>query len=137
LMTETVVPACDPAFKRKHKLLRPADLLSVPLLHVSTRADAWKQWFGAKGVPVQDVPGMLVDQFAMAAQAATAGLGVALLPRFLMEPEFSGGQLVPAIARGEVESASRYYMVWPANRATYPPVQAFAAWLRREVTKTS
>jgi LysR family transcriptional regulator, glycine cleavage system transcriptional activator len=136
LMTETVVAACAPAFKRTHKLARPADLLSAPLLHVSTRPGAWTEWFQAKGVAVQEVPGMLVDQFAMAAQAATAGLGIALLPRFLMEPEFSGGQLVPAIARGEVESASRYYMVWPASRATYPPVQAFAAWLRREVAST-
>ncbi len=107
LMSETVVPACSPAFKHAHKLARPADLLAAPLLHVSTRPDAWREWFQAKEIPVQDVQGMLVDQFAMAAQAAIAGLGVALLPRFLMEPEFSGGQLVPAIARGEVESVSR------------------------------
>ena len=135
LMTETVVPACGPAFKRAHKLARPADLLSAPLLHVSTRPDAWKEWFGAKGIAVDDVPGMFVDQFAMAAQAATAGLGVALLPRFLMEPEFRGGQLVPAIARGEVESAARYYLVWPASRANHPPLQAFAAWLLQEIAR--
>jgi DNA-binding transcriptional LysR family regulator len=135
LMSETVVPACSPAFKRAHKLSRPADVLAAPLLHVSTRPGAWRDWFHAKRVEIDDVPGMFVDQFAMAAQAATAGLGVALLPRFLMEPEFSGGQLVPAIPRGEVESASRYYLVWPASRASYPPLQAFAAWLRQEVAK--
>jgi LysR family transcriptional regulator, glycine cleavage system transcriptional activator len=135
LMTETVVPACAPAFKRAHKLARPADLLAAPLLHVSTRPAAWKEWFQAKGISVQDVPGMFVDQFAMAAQAATAGLGVALLPRFLMEPEFNSGQLVPAIARGEVESASRYYLVWPSSRSGSPPLQAFAAWLRQEAMR--
>jgi DNA-binding transcriptional LysR family regulator len=135
LMSETVVPACSPTFKRAHKLSRPADVLAAPLLHVSTRPGAWRDWFHAKRVEIDDVPGMFVDQFAMAAQAATAGLGVALLPRFLMEPEFSGGQLVPAIPRGEVESASRYYLVWPASRASYPPLQAFAAWLRQEVAK--
>jgi LysR family transcriptional regulator, glycine cleavage system transcriptional activator len=135
LMRETVVPACAPQFKRAHKLARPADLLSVPLLHVSTRPNAWKEWLEAKGVSFGDVPGMVVDQFAMAAQAATAGLGVALLPRFLMEPEFAGGQLVPAIARGEVESGSRYYLMWPASRSSYPPLQAFARWLREEVKR--
>ncbi|WP_048440272.1 LysR family transcriptional regulator [Caenimonas sp. SL110] len=135
LMSETVVPACSPAFRRALKLARPADLLGAPLLHLSTRPGGWRDWFHAKGVVTDHVPGMLVDQFAMAAQAATAGLGVALLPRFLMEPEFSGGHLVPAIARGEVESSSRYHLVWPTSRASYPPLVAFAAWLKQEVAK--
>jgi DNA-binding transcriptional LysR family regulator len=135
LMSETVVPACSPAFRRRHKFVRPGDLLSAPLLHVSTRPQAWREWFRAKQVEVGSVPGMVVDQFAMAAQAATADIGVALLPRFLMEPEFRSGQLVQAIRRGEMESASRYYLVWPASRASYPPLQAFAAWLRLQVAQ--
>lgn len=132
LMAETVVPACSPAFKRRHKLARPSDLLGVPLLHVSTRPNAWQEWFKAKAVATQKVPGMFVDQFAMAAQAAIAELGIALLPRFLMEPEFTSRALVEAIPQGAVESASRYYLVWPSSRSNYPPLRTFSEWLRYE-----
>lgn len=134
LMTETVVPACSPAFKRRHKLAKPADLLRVPLVHVSTRPHAWQEWFEAKDIKAQEVSGMFVDQFAMAAQAAIADLGIALLPRFLMEPEFASRALVEAIPQRGVESSSRYYLVWPSKRSNYPPLRAFSEWLRREAS---
>ena len=132
LMDETVVPSCSAQFKRQHQLETAADLLHAPLVHVSTRPQAWKQWFDAKGVAINEVPGMLVDQFAMAAQVAIAGLGVALLPRFLMEPEFASGALVAAIPKGEVKSVSRYYLVSLSSRANYPPLRTFSAWLKGE-----
>ncbi|MES2999801.1 MAG: LysR family transcriptional regulator [Pseudomonadota bacterium] len=133
LMAESVVPACTPAFRRRHGLANPPDLLKVPLLHLSTRPRAWQEWFEAKGVRAHDVPGMLVDQFAMLAQAAIAELGVALLPTFLAEPEFASRALVQAIPRGHVMSASRYYLVWPTRRANYPPLATFRDWLQKEV----
>jgi DNA-binding transcriptional LysR family regulator len=133
LMPESVVPACSPAFKRRHKLARPSDLLGVPLVHVSSRPQAWHEWFKAKGVATQNLSGMFVDQFAMAAQAAIAELGIALLPRFLMEPEFASHALLEAIPRGTVESTSRYYLAWPSDRSNYPPLLTFSDWLRREV----
>ncbi|MDP3798491.1 MAG: LysR substrate-binding domain-containing protein [Polaromonas sp.] len=129
LMGETVVPACSPAMLKAHKVKKPADLLELPLLHLASRPDAWERWFHAMKVPTGRIPGMLVDQFAMAAQAATAGLGVALLPKFLVEHELAGGDLVVAMDR-PVESTERYYLAWPPNREHYPPLQAFREWIR-------
>jgi LysR family glycine cleavage system transcriptional activator len=131
LMRETVVPACSPALKKQHRFARPSDLLKVPLLHVSSRPDAWKRWFDAMGVELDDPLGMVVDQFALSAQAATAGLGVALLPQFLMQEEFARGDLVEAI-HAPFEGAERYYLAWPASRANYPPLKALRDWLRAE-----
>lgn len=129
LMGETVVPACSPAMLKAHKVKKPADLLELPLLHLVSRPDAWERWFHAMKVPTGRIPGMLVDQFAMAAQAAAAGLGVALLPKFLGEHELASGDLVVAMDR-PVQSIECYYLAWPPNRENYPPLQTFREWIR-------
>lgn len=129
LMNETVIAACSKSFRSNHGLEKPQDLLSVPLLHLVSRPDAWERWFHVMGVEVDDVHGMLVDQFAMAAQAAISGMGVALLPRFLIENELNRGDLVEAVS-GSMESLEKYYLAWPIDRSTYPPLQAFRSWLQ-------
>jgi LysR family glycine cleavage system transcriptional activator len=131
LMKETVVPACSAQLKAKHRLRKPGDLLNAPLVHLVSRPDAWERWLRAAGVDFDNVHGMLVDQFAVAAQAAIAGLGVALLPTFLIETELARGDLVPAIDK-PMENADNYYLAWPVSRETYPPLQAFRQWIRQE-----
>jgi LysR family glycine cleavage system transcriptional activator len=133
LMGESVVPACNPRFARQQRIRKPRDLLKVPLIHVASRPTAWAAWFAAQGVEVGGVPGMVVDQFATAAQTAMAGLGVALLPQFLMTEEFERGDLVAALPDAAVEGTERYYLAWPASRANHPPLVAFRGWLRGEV----
>lgn len=132
LMRETTLPMCSPAFRDGHKLDAPADILDIPLLHLTTRPDAWERWLTVRGVVFESVHGMLFDQFATVAQAAIGGLGVALLPVFLFRDELDRGELVPAID-GEVESAERYYLAFPRERADYPPLAAFRKWMAAEV----
>lgn len=131
LLPETVVPACSRALAAQCAFRRPADLLKAPLLNLVSRPDAWERWFRAQGVENAEVHGMLVDQFALATQAAIAGLGVALLPRFLFESEFERGDLVEALP-APVKSAEAYYLACPQDRSEYPPFVAFRAWLMQE-----
>ncbi|MBM6592586.1 LysR family transcriptional regulator [Microvirga sp. BT291] len=131
LMKERVIPACSPDLARQFGFKTPEDLRAAPLLHLASRPDAWERWFRANGTSDEGVHGMMFDQFATAAQAAMAGLGVALLPIFLMQSELSRGELVPALDR-PLESAERYYLMWPLERALYPPLVAFRDWLVRE-----
>lgn len=135
LMTETVVPACSPSLAAAHQFAQPRDLATAPLLHLMSRPDAWKRWFNAMDVAAETLPGMLVDQFAMAAQAAMSGLGVGLLPTFLIEAELARGDLVRAVD-APVESAERYYLACPPSRVSYPPLVAFRQWLRTEAAST-
>lgn len=132
LMSETVVPACSPALAAQHAFVEPADLLRAPLLHVASRADAWRCWFARYQVAAGDAQAMVLDQFATAAQAAIAGVGVALLPSFLIERELQQGDLVRALPHlPEMESSERYYLAWPNSRAEHPPLQSFREWLQR------
>ncbi|MBW9114292.1 LysR family transcriptional regulator [Rhizobium cauense] len=131
LMSEKTVPACSPEFRRRHAISAAEDLLEVPLLHLTTRPDAWEQWFAGNGVNFRTVHGMLFDQFATAAQAAMAGLGVALLPTFLIQDELKRGDLTAAVDR-EMESTERYYLAYPTERADYAPLEAFRSWIVEE-----
>ena len=132
LMSETVVPACSPALLAQHGFAQPQDLLQAPLLHLASRPDAWQRWLSVHHAPMAEGQGMLFDQFATAAQAAIAGVGVALLPRFLIERELAQGDLVRALPHlPEMESAERYYLAWPTSRGNYPPLQSLREWLQQ------
>ncbi|MBW8282578.1 MAG: LysR family transcriptional regulator [Rhizobium sp.] len=132
LMGETTIPLCSPQFKAAHRLETADDILDVPLLHLTTRPDAWEKWLSANGVAFESVHGMLFDQFGATSQAAIGGLGVALLPAFLFREEVARGDLVPAIDQ-EVDSEGRYYLAFTRERASYLPLVAFRNWILDEI----
>ena len=134
LMGETVVPACSAELRDRLNIRTPADLVRAPLLHLASRPDAWERWFAAMDMTVGHVHGMLIDQFATAAQTAMAGMGVALLPKFLIEAELLRGDLVEAV-NGAAESSGHYYLAWPPKRASYPPLRAFRSWLKTTLAR--
>ena len=133
LREEYVVPACSPELLARFRFKEPADLRQAPLLHMTTRPDAWERWLRLHNVADEHVQGMLFDQFATVAQVARSGLGVALLPTFLIEEELRTGQLVRALPdAGEMKSAEAYFLAWPIERADHPPLVAFRDWLLDE-----
>lgn len=133
LRRETVVPVCSPELRARFRFAEAADLRKAALLHLTSRPDAWEHWLTAFGAPAVGVHGMLFDQFHTLAQAAIAGLGVALLPVFLFESELRSGQLVRALDLPQ-QSAGAYYLVWPTDRANHPPLVAFRDWIVAQST---
>jgi DNA-binding transcriptional LysR family regulator len=131
LMGETVVPVASPAFLAREGVRGPADLARLPLLHLASRPGGWEQWFRAAGLVPPPGPGLTFEQFAMVAQAAGAGIGVALLPEFLVGAELEAGQLAVAVDV-RVETEGGYHLATPPARAELPKVRAFADWLVAE-----
>ncbi|MCV3767948.1 LysR family transcriptional regulator [Rhizobium sp. TRM95796] len=131
LRGETVLPVCSPDLKSRYDFSDAAAVREAPLLHLTTRPDAWERWLRHHGAADDSVRGMLFDQFSTIAEAAMAGMGVALLPEFLIETELASGRLVKAIDL-PMASEGAYYLVWPSERASYPPLQAFREWLLAE-----
>ena len=135
LMVEDVVPMGSPEFAAHHGVDgNPSRLRHLPLLHITSRPDAWEKWFAANGVATEGVTGMLFDQFATIAQAAMSGLGVALLPRFLVTKEIERGELIPIIDR-PMRSREEYHLIWPKERDRFPPLVAFRQWLTGVIRK--
>ncbi|WP_439406539.1 LysR substrate-binding domain-containing protein [Bradyrhizobium sp. DASA03076] len=131
LRSEQVVPACSPELKNQYRFCGASDLRKAPLLSIATRPNAWDRWFSAHDVPGGSGQTMYFDQFATVAQAAMVGVGVALLPTFLIQEELASGNLVLALDL-PMQSAERYYLVWPPERSTHPPLVAFREWLLAE-----
>ena len=136
LLAEQVLPVCSPAFLDQHPVAAPAELAALPLLHATTRPEAWDEWFAAQGAPRTPGAGMFFEHFATVREAALAGLGVALLPLPLMDAELTAGALVPVLDR-PYDSGKAYYLVHPPDRTRHPPLAAFRRWLLGEVAGAS
>jgi len=136
LFAETTFPACSQGLKAQYGFSTPQDLLQAPLLHLASRPQAWAQWFAAQGVAGPLAGGTSIDQFATVTQAASAGLGVALLPEFLFRAELERGELVSAL---DVRSRSQgsYYLACAASKAWYPPLTAFRQWLQGQAAASA
>jgi LysR family transcriptional regulator, glycine cleavage system transcriptional activator len=132
LMDEDTIPVCSPKFKTANRIKKPADLAGAILLHQSTRTGAWAEWFEVMGAEnSHPLRGPRFEQFAMIAQAAVCGLGVALLPSILIEEELASGRLV-ALFSHPVRSASSYYLVVPEAKVSSPLTVQFTHWMIRE-----
>ena len=103
-------------------------LTQVPRLQLASRPDAWGRWFAAHGMVATGSPAMVLDQFATMAQAAQSGLGVALMPDYLVANDLSEGKLITMPGVQKV-SVGAYYLVWPRLGRDYPALGALRDWL--------
>lgn len=130
LMGEVVVPVAAPSLlERRPQPRSPGDVCRHTLLQHVTRPQAWQEWLQA--CDVNDVDGLVgprFEQIHMVIQAAVAGLGVAVLPRFLIQEELTSGRLAVLIDR-PVRSRHAYYLVHPERKSDDRRVMAFRDWL--------
>jgi len=129
LVREEMVPVCAPALLPGGRTLQPEQLADLPLLQQSTRPQAWQQWFEAAGVVAPSgLSGPRYELFSMAVAAAACGLGLALVPRLLVQTELASNEL--ALACSAVRHGHRaYYLVTPERNEGNPALDHFSAWL--------
>jgi LysR family glycine cleavage system transcriptional activator len=77
---------------------------------------------------LRGLPVLTFESYAMLFQAASAELGVGLAPRVFIQAELTSGTLVPVSAM-PMRSKNVGYMVFAAEKAAYPPLDAFRRWL--------
>ena len=137
LVHEDLVPVCAPAMLRKGRTFTPAELAQLPLLQQSTRPEAWRQWFDAMGVAAPfALSGARYELFSMTAAAAAHGMGVALVPRLLVEAELASGELVAA-SRKLLHGDRAYYLVTPERGEAKPALDRFIRWLAHAAAGTT
>lgn len=132
-----VVPVCNPSLLPAAAPVSLDQLTELPLLHLSTRPDAWRTWFRLNGLEhdVRAVRGARYELFTMLTSAAQAGLGVALLPEILLADELSSGRLVVPLDK-PMTGESGYYLVAPDEIAHDEPFVALSEWLSSVVPRT-
>lgn len=130
LMDEDMVAVCSPSLLAG--MARAEVLAKCTLLQHTTRPLGWQEWLHQAGFNhIDGRRGPKLDQFSMAIEAAKAGLGATLLPRFLIEDELASGALVMPVDVS-VRSRSSYWLVYPEAKSQNPTLSAFRTWLLAE-----
>lgn len=132
LMHEDVVAVASPTLAATRKRWTAHDVAAAPLLQQSTRPESWRQWFRAMdAAPPQSMAGPRYELFSMLAMAAIHGLGIALMPRMLVEAELAQGLLV-VLSPVPWRSDRNYYLVSPEAAREPAALGALRDWLLAE-----
>lgn len=143
LCREEVVPVVSPDGLAKFEAKMPEGtteafdaLAGFPLLHLETRPKLWAEWFAHAGRErrLAALAGHRFDQFGMIIEAAMAGIGVGLVPRYLIEHELVGGRLVVVIDL-PMQTEQAYYIVTPEGKGATPLPDKFQDWLLGQVRR--
>ncbi|WP_312919544.1 LysR family transcriptional regulator [Stutzerimonas nitrititolerans] len=133
LMPEDLQPVCSPALLPDGEPLDAEALAQMPLLQQTTRPYAWRQWFDALGMKVaRDMTGPRLELFSMLAQAAEHGMGVALIPPFLIQRELAEGRLVLTHPQAYRSETRAYYLMIPERKVESAGLVAFRDWVAGE-----
>ena len=137
LMGEKTIPVCSPNLLEQYPIDNAKDMSMLPLLHLTSRPNAWEDWFALNNISIPQYHGMFFEQFSILIQAAVAGIGTALLPIFLIQSELDRGELVIIQDIPLQSSCSAYYLVTPIDKSEYAPVVVFRNWLLGMVQKNA
>ncbi len=129
LMEQHILAVCSPKLNASRTIKTAADVAKFPMLHKVGKPGRWAEWMAKAGVMLDGPPrGHAYENFAMIAEAAIAGGGVALVPRYLIEDKLADNRL-EIVANEFVDMRASYYLFLPEARAASSAVQAFAKWL--------
>lgn len=135
LMIEWIGPVCSSEYRQSARLEATDDLARVRLLATKTRLEAWHDWTRASGYAGDALKiSNRYEHFYLLIQAAVCGLGVAMVPRMLVQDDLHSGKLVAPF--GFVPSP-RKLLLWIAPQLDgRADVEALATWLADEMKAT-
>ncbi len=135
-MTEIIVPICHVDLVESHGLQSPQDLSRHTLIRYATEPYSWPAWLKAAGFP--DLAGantLGFEQMYLALQAASEGLGIVLVPLFLVADDIVAGRLCAPF--GLLGAGQRRYYANMAQASNKRPViDGFCDWLIEEGRST-
>jgi DNA-binding transcriptional LysR family regulator len=112
----------------------PRDVARYSLLRHVTVPQAWLHWSEAHGVSGLDpLGGPQFDQFQTIIRAVMVGMGVALVPRCLVQDEIASGMVEEPLKDGGYRSNLGYWFCYPEGRSQLGTLDSFRTWLLAEV----
>ncbi len=131
-MTEIIMPVCHCELRERLRLDSVEDLANHVLIHYTTEPVRWDDWLRQAGAGgLRAASSLHFEQMYFALQAATEGLGVVLVPLFLVIDDVLAGRL--CLPLGLLNARRRtYYANTPATTPLSPAVSAFQDWLQQE-----
>lgn len=133
LCKEELVAVCNPDLLKTQHFTQAEVIQNHSLLHLSSRPDAWRNWFECAGLSgINAMQGSRYEHFSLLISAACTGLGIALIPRFLIVKELERKELTVAFDM-PMESDDAYYLVYPEDHLSSSTLKLFRRWLLKEV----
>lgn len=130
LLDEKVIAVCSPALlgKRDADTMAPESVMDYPLLHLSSRINAWPDWMVAQGMESGSFAGPSFAHFHMLLEAAKHHMGVAILPTIIAEQSLLNGELIAPFGAA-VDTPHEYLLSYPADKADLEQVVTFRDWM--------
>ncbi|MCU0075465.1 LysR family transcriptional regulator [Pseudomonas koreensis] len=133
LASERIGPVMSPLFSGYQRLQSapPIALLDEPLLHTTSRPQAWPSWAQQNGLDAKALKlGQGFEHLYYLLEAAVAGLGVAIAPEPLVTEDLKAGRLVAPWGFSETPAQ---LALWLPKRAADGRARQLAQWLRNEL----
>ena len=132
LFDEVLFPMGSPSLLGRLNRMTPDMIGRQRLLHLVTRPEAWRRWCNDGEIgDVNVLRGPRFDIQSMLISAACSGLGVALLPRFLVANQLRAGQL-KVLSNLSVLSEGAYYFAYPEEKTGDALLTSFRGWLQTQ-----
>jgi LysR family transcriptional regulator, glycine cleavage system transcriptional activator len=132
LTGKEMVLIAPPTLSGNQRIRKPADVQKHNLLQHTTVTGAWLHWCEAHRVPHPNpLAGSKFDQYNALVRAVMAGLGLALIPRCLVQDDIDSG-IVAAPLDEVFEWNYGYFLCFPDAKAHIPALDVFRQWLAQE-----
>lgn len=137
VVTERLLVLCSPALLEKGPPLRqPSDLAHHVLIEANNR-QKWRDWLHLHDMREESIPAiMAVERSSFAIDAAVRGVGVILESDFLAADELAEGKLVMPFVETHAAAEDAYFLAVREMPRPEPAVEAFMAWVWREIART-
>lgn len=130
LFDEYCIAVCQPNYLPQHTTCQ--DLTNYPLLQISSRPNAWYDYFANQKYHYnQVITGAKFDTFHACINAAIIGCGIALVPMNFVQQELEQGMLTTALPY-KMPSQSAYYMAYQTKTANTPKIQSMIQWVHQQ-----
>lgn len=131
IMDEKLLCICSPQFKKKIK--HASDLLKHNLLGHTYRPQMWQKYLNLLGLKKSDINhSNSFEHFFMLIEAAKNGMGVGLVPEFLVRKELKNKQLTFAV-KEEFKSGYGYFLLQQKQKNTPQKIIDFTNWLKIQI----
>jgi len=138
-LEEEIVPLANPTIARRIRNKSPQEALIItPLIHSERSPINWVAWLRQHKISDVNVSrGLRFDRGYLSAQAATAGLGIALESTVFASRDIDSGNLVRLFKQLPSSKRMAHFMVIPMANVELPKVVKFREWLLAVPNKSS
>lgn len=131
LFAETLIVVASPRLAATLDLAGAVDFSTMPILQNASRPSLWLNWLRlTKREHGGSIHGLRLANTELVIRAAQAGLGLALVPKVLVETELAEGALLACFGP-EVLTGESYWLVVPDAKADQNDLLRLRGWMSK------